>query len=166
MKPLSSMLVFAVASSALVSCAKREGPLPGDSISSDGGVLLATPRLSTAPCAELGAIESRVFAPEFIMEHQGELGIEPTQRETILHEVEQSQAEQVGLHWELQGQKEQLAKILDGARVDEQALREAASRLMDWENRVKLRNLTMLVRVKNALTPAQQQRLRALRPCG
>ncbi len=163
---LSFALTLACAG--LVSCAKSAGPLPGDSVSADGGVTLSPPRMSTTPRAQeaheaLGAIESRVFPPELIMDHQGELGIESAQRDVIVKEVAQSQAEMVHLQWDLQGEKEKLAKVLDADHVDEAKSREAATRLMERENKVKASNLAMLVRVKNLLTPAQQKKLRELR---
>ncbi len=168
---LTLAITLALASAMLVSCAKSAGPLPGDSVSADGGVTLSPPRMSTTPRMQearesreqLGAIESRVFPPELIMDHQGELGIDPAQRDAIVKEVEQSQAEMVHLQWDLQGEKEKLAKILDADHVDEAKSREAATRLMDRENKVKASNLAMLVRVKNLLTPAQQKKLRELR---
>ena len=164
-------LGFALASAMLVSCAKSAGPLPGDSVSAEGGVTLSPPRMSTAPRVSearepreaLGAIESRVFPPELIMDHQGELGIEPAQRDALVTEVAQSQAEMVQLSFDLQAEKEKLVKVLDADHVDEAKSREVATRLMDRENKVKASNLAMLVRVKNLLTPAQQKKLRELR---
>ncbi len=170
---LSVLLALALTliSAMQVSCAKSAGPLPGDSVSADGGVTLSPPRMSTAPRTQearepresLGAIESRVFPPELIMDHQGELGIEQAQRDALVKEVEQSQAEMVHLSFDLQAEKEKLVKVLDADHVDEARSREAAARLMERENKVKASNLAMLVRVKNLLTPAQQKKLRTLR---
>jgi hypothetical protein len=166
---LAFALTLTLASLALVSCAKSAGPLPGDSVSADGGITLSPPRMSTAPREAreprepLGAIESRVFPPELIMDHQGELGIEPAQRDAIVKAVAESQAEMVHLQWDLQGEKERLAKVLDSDHVDEAQSREAAAKLMEKENRVKAQNLAMLVRVKNLIKPEQQKKLRELR---
>jgi len=115
------------------------------------------------PREPLGAIESRVFPPELVMDHQAELAIDPTQRDAILKEVSQSQSEMVHLQWDLQGEKEKLAKILDADHVDETKSRDAAAKLMEKENKVKAQNLGMLVRVKNLLKPEQQAKLRELR---
>ena len=146
---------FALASFGLISCAKSAGPLPGDSVSADGGVTLSPPRMSTAPREShesrearepLGAIESRVFPPELVMDHQGELGIDPAQRDAIVKEVQQSPSEMVHLQWDLQGEKEKLAKVLDSDHVDEAKSREAAAKLMEKENRVKAQNLATLTK--------------------
>lgn len=148
----------------LLGCARSAPPLPGDSVSVDGGVTLSPPRLSTAPSdAPLGAIESKLFTPELIMENQAALGITPAQRDAILKEVERGQTEILHLQWDLQGEKEKLVAVLDVDKVDEARAKDQATHVMDFENRVKSAHLMMLVRVKNALTPAQQKTLRELR---
>lgn len=166
---LSLLCVLAVGTA----CSKRSGPLPGDSVSDDGGITLSPPKLSTTPKSEdseprlprgpLGAIESLLFPPEIVMEHQGELGIDAKQREAIVREVERSQSEMVRLQWDLQGEKEKLVKVLEADRIDERASAEAGAKVMERETRVKAAHLAMLVRVKNLLTNDQKQKLRALR---
>ncbi len=163
---LSAFLLLLAASA----CSRsRSGALPGDSVADDGGVGLSPPRMSTAlreaPGARepLGAIESRLFPPELVMDHQGELGIDTAQRDAILREVQKGQTDVLRLQWDLQGEKEKLVKVLDGEHVDERASADAASRVMERENRVKASHLAMLVRVKNLLTGSQQRKLRELR---
>lgn len=156
----------------LFACSKRSGPLPGDSVSEDGAVALSPPRLDTSPRDSresassrepLGAVESRLYPPELVMDHQGELGIEPKQRDALLHEVQRGQSEMLHLQWDLQGEKEKLVKVLDGEKVDEQASAAAAARVMERENKVKGSHLAMLVRVKNLLTGPQQAQLKSIR---
>lgn len=156
--------------SGLAACARdRSGPLPGDSVADDGGVGLSPPRMTSAPREALptreplGPIESRLFPPELVMDHQGELGIDGVQRDAILREVQRGQAEMLRLQWDLQGEKEKLVKVLDGDHVDERASADAAARVMERETRVKASHLAMLVRVKNLLSAAQQRKLRELR---
>lgn len=161
-------LVLVLLGAALVACAKRE-PLPGDSVSDDGGIRLSPPRPSTTPAQNsdtrepLGPIESRLFPPELVMEHQGELGITGEQKSAILAEAERGQSAMLRLQWELQGEKEKLVKLLDADRADEVKVQEVAARVMERETKVKASHLGMLVRVKNLLTPAQQAKLRELR---
>jgi hypothetical protein len=97
------------------------------------------------------------------MEHQEALQITPAQRELLLKEMQRAQANMVSLQWELQAAKEKLVNVLDMEHVDERASKEAAVRVMEHETRVKAAHLAMLVRVKNALTGAQQASLRRLR---
>lgn len=154
-------------------CAKRE-PLPGDSVSLDGAVAIApaTPipvsagssGPHTAVAREpLGAVESRLFPPELVMERQGELGLDERQRKTLVTEIERAQGEMTRHRWDLERERESLVKLLDAEPVDEAAVAASAKRMTDVESRIKAVHLAMLVRVKNVLTPAQKLRLRSLR---
>ncbi|MBX3205359.1 MAG: hypothetical protein KF764_09835 [Labilithrix sp.] len=168
MTTLPRVLCSAILGAMLMACAKRE-PLPGDSVAADGGVTLSPPRLSTSPAEAreareaLGPIESRLFPPELVMEHQGELAITSEQKTALLAETERGQASMLRLQWELQGEKEKLVKLLDADRADETKVAEQAARVMDRETKVKASHLGMLVRVKNLLTSEQQAKLRAIR---
>jgi len=159
---LSSASLFLL----LGACAQKEArPMPGDSVSDDGSVALSPPRLSTANAAvtESGPIESRLYPPELAMERQAELGITEGQRKALIAETEHGNAEVLHLQWELEAEKEKLVKLLEPDQVDEAKVKEAAARVMDRETKVKASYLTMLVRVKNILTPEQKLKLRELR---
>jgi Spy/CpxP family protein refolding chaperone len=152
-------------------CARSSShALPGDSVSDDGGsITLSPPRLSTAPEEArearegLGPIESRLYPPELIMEHQAELGITADQTKALLAETERGQSEMVHLQWDLQGEKEKLVKLLDPDHVDEAKVQAEAAQVMDRETKVKASHLGMLIRVKNILTTDQQKKLRDIR---
>lgn len=153
----------------LLGCAKGERPLPGSSVSEDGGVTLSPPRLSTPTTSAandgpaVGPIEARLFPPELAMERQEELGITEEQRRLLIAETERGNSEVLRLQWELEAEREKLVKLLDPDKVDEARVREAAARVTDREGKVKAAYLTMLVRVKNILDPEQKQKLRELR---
>lgn len=148
---------------------KSVGTLPGDSVSADGGITLSPPQLSTSPSEMrearegLGPVESRLYPPELIMEHQSELGITDEQKKTLLAETQKGQSDMVRLQWELQGEKEKLVTLLTPDHVDEARVQAAAAQVMDRESKVKASHLGMLVRVKNVLTAEQQKKLRDIR---
>jgi hypothetical protein len=160
--------LIALISISTAGCA-RSGPLPGDSVSAEGGVTLSPPRLSTSPTESreakegLGPVESRLYPPELVMDHQGELGITPEQKKAIITETERGQSEMIRLQWDLQAEKEKLVKILDGDHLDEAKVQDIAKGVMDRESKVKASHLGMLVRVKNILTSEQITKLRDLR---
>ena len=156
MKKLLLLLLL----SCVCACARSAGPLPGDSVSSDGGLTLSPPRLQSPP---LGSIEATLFPPELVMENQGALGIDQAQREALTKEIDRGQSERLRLQWQLDAEKEKLVKLLDADKVDEARATEQAARVMDYENRIKSGHLAMLIRVKNLLTPDQQKKLRDLR---
>lgn len=180
MNRLNRLVVFAgtvVLATACSSCATRE-PLPGDSVSNDGAVSLATPPLTTVGASAgtiptngsahgaahpSNAIESRLFSPELVMEHQATIGLTPAQRDAMTEELDKTQAELVRLQWQLEAEKSKLIAVLDGSKIDEGRSKQSASALMDRENAIKAAHLTLLVRIKNLLTPAQQDKLRRTR---
>ncbi|HEY3444706.1 MAG TPA: periplasmic heavy metal sensor [Myxococcales bacterium] len=130
----------------------RERPLPGD---------IQATAAASSPAAP-SEIEKRVFPPELIMERQSLLGLTAEQKTAIQKEVERAQAELQPLQWELGSKKEQLTKLLDADKTDEAQALAVAEKVMAAENKVKAAHLTMLVRIKNALTPEQQKQLRGV----
>jgi Spy/CpxP family protein refolding chaperone len=169
MKRLSLLLLVAL----LAACAReRSAPLPGDSVTNDGAVSLASPRLVTnatnapaapAPREPLSAIEVRLFPAELVMEHQADIALTHAQEDQITKELDKSQSELVKLQWELQKDKDKLVATLDDAKVDEAKSQKAAASLMLRENAIKAAHLGLLVRIKNVLTAEQQEKLRAIR---
>lgn len=160
-----------ILSVSLFACARadRSPPLPGDSVAADGAVSLATPRLTTiasAAPAPISAIESRLFPAELVMDHKALIALTPAQQEAITKELDRSQSELVKLQWDLLSEKDKLVKVLDDAKVDEARAKQAAEALMHRENAIKAVHLGLLVRIKNLLTPAQQEKLRAAREAG
>jgi Spy/CpxP family protein refolding chaperone len=159
----SLCLVFFVT---LAACARSAAPLAGDSVSADGSVTLTPPRMSTSPSPivhESDPIRDRLFPPELVMEHQGEIDLTIVQRETITKEVDKLQKDMLALQWEMQREKEKLVKALDADRVDEAATTASSGRVMEIETKIKSAHLAMLVHVKNVLTPDQQRKLRVVR---
>jgi Spy/CpxP family protein refolding chaperone len=152
MRPIFSVLIGL----ALFAIACGRAPLPGDT-----SVPAVAPREMPA-----GDIEHRVFPPEMIMQHQGELALEPAQKEAILKEADRAQSEMLKLEWEMSAEKEKLAQLLDKDGTDEAEALAAADKVIALENRIKLSHLTMLVRIKNGLNAQQQKRLRELRHVG
>jgi Spy/CpxP family protein refolding chaperone len=126
------------------------GPLPGD-----------TNAPTPAPAG--GQIEKLIVPYELVMEHQAELGLEQSQRDAILKEVDRAQSEMLHLQWDMSAEKEKLAKLLDSEKTDEAQALAAAERVMAVENKIKAANLTMLLRIKNALSADQQKKLKAWR---
>ncbi|MBX3225821.1 MAG: periplasmic heavy metal sensor [Labilithrix sp.] len=150
----------------VVACAQKREPLPGDSVSADGAVTLSPPRLSSSPASASpaeGPIETRLYPPELAMERQIELGITEEQKKALITESERGHSEVLKYQWELEAEKEKLVKLLEPDTVDEAKVKDAAARVMDRETKVKAAYLTMLVRVKNVLTPEQKTKLRELR---
>ena len=111
-------------------------------------------------------IAQNVFPPELIMKHGAEIGLEAEQRAAIKDAVLQAQNKFLGAQWETQEETTKLIHLLQARPVDEKAVLAQADRLMDLERQIKKTQLSLLVRLKNLLTPAQQTRLADLRRAG
>jgi len=126
---------------------------------------LATPARAADPPGG-DPIGSKLFPPELVMANQAELGLDDRQRETILKELERAQAQFPRLQWQLQAASQQLGKLLDATQVDEAKALAQASEVMKLETEIKRTHLTLLIRIRNALTEAQRAKLQALRRAG
>ena len=126
-------------------------------------VLLAAIARADAPPPGGDMLGNKLFPPELIMSHQAELGLEDRQREAILKELERAQAQFPRLQWQLQAATEQLSKLLDAPQVDEAKAIAQAGEVMKIEQEIKKTHLTLLIRIRNALTEAQRTKLQAIR---
>lgn len=132
-----------------------------------GGTLgRAQPEMGDAPPLRPGEFLQRLFPPTLIMRHQRDIGLGREQRRAITREMTATHKRLLELRWQLEAETAELTKLLDAEHVDEAAALERADRLLELERRIKRAHLAMLVRLKNVLTPEQQETLRALRPRG
>jgi Spy/CpxP family protein refolding chaperone len=108
-------------------------------------------------------IARTLFEPELIMKHRRAIALTDEQRDAISRLIRELQGQVVSLQWELQDQVESLAGELARPRVDLDRARDRMERVMQTERRIKEGHLTLLVRIKNLLSPQQQQTLSRLR---
>lgn len=120
----------------------------------------AQPRPPSPPEDPIG---DKLFPPDLIMGHQQELGLDDATRKTIVAQIQQFQAAAVKIQWDLKAVSDALANLLAAPAVDEAKVLAEADKVMALEHDLKKAHLTLLIRLKNALTPAQQARLRGLR---
>lgn len=108
-------------------------------------------------------IGDKLFPPDLIMGHQQELELDDATRKTIVAQIQQFQAAAVKIQWDLKAAGDALANLLVAPAVDEAKALAEADKVMALEHDLKKAHLTLLIRLKNALTPTQQARLRGLR---
>ena len=107
-----------------------------------------------------------LFMPGLVMEHQRDIGLTAEQRDAITKEMTATHQKVLELRWGLEEKSEALRKLLAENKIDEKAALGRAAEVMDIERQMKQAHLTLLIRLKNQLTPEQQQKLAALRPPG
>jgi Spy/CpxP family protein refolding chaperone len=104
-----------------------------------------------------------LFPPEMVMRHAQEIGLSDEQREQITAAIQQVQSDIVPLEWEVRERTEALTNLLESPRVDEAAALAQVEQVTEIENQMKKTHLTLLIRVKNALSEEQQRQLLTLR---
>ena len=107
-----------------------------------------------------------VFSPRLVMAHQLELGLRPDQIDAIKATMLETHQKLLELQWKLDADTEKLSQLLGKDRVDEAKVLAKLDEVTAIERDVKKTNFTLLVRVKNLLDPAQQAKMRKLRPAG
>jgi Spy/CpxP family protein refolding chaperone len=108
-------------------------------------------------------IGRQLFPPEMVMGHQEELGLQEKQRAAIRSEVHKVQSRFVDLQWQLSEDTEKMASLLRGTPIDEAKVLEQADKVMAQEREVKKMQLSLLVRIRNLLTPEQIAKLQEIR---
>lgn len=103
------------------------------------------------------------FAPELVMQHQELIGLSAEQKDYFKTEIRQAQLKFTELQWKLQDEMEKMAGLAKQPRVDEQQALAQLEKVLAAEREIKREQITLLVRIKNKLTPEQQEKLAELR---
>jgi Spy/CpxP family protein refolding chaperone len=103
------------------------------------------------------------FPPELVMEHQGEIGLQDSQRSAIQEELKKTQAIFLDRQWKLAGEVEKLKKLVDASTIDEAKALDQVDRVLAAEREIKRTQLTLMIRIKNVLTESQRQKLAEMR---
>jgi len=121
-------------------------------------VLAAAPVLRADPYEE--SIKNNFFLPDLIRQTHEMIGLTEDQQSTLLAAMQDVQERMAGLKENLEKEKTALAEMVKGERLDEKAVAAQAQKVMDLENKAKLVQLELLIKIKNTLTHEQQAKLR------
>lgn len=129
-------------------------------------VLLLAPSSGFAQPAPQGPgtnpVGENLFPPELVMSHQEAIGLAPEQKTYIRDELRKAQLKFTDLQWQLQDAMEMLGSLLKQNSVDEAAVLAQLEKVLATEREIKRTQLSLMIRIKNKLTPQQQARLREL----
>ena len=103
------------------------------------------------------------FTPELVMQNQQAIGLSEEQRDSLKTELRQAQMKFTEWQWKLQDEMEKLVSIVKQPRVDEQQAVAQLEKVFTIEREIKRAQVTLLVRIKNKLTPEQQAKLEEIR---
>ncbi|HEY0703575.1 MAG TPA: periplasmic heavy metal sensor [Candidatus Acidoferrales bacterium] len=108
-------------------------------------------------------IGQSLFPPELVFAHQEAIGLSDEQRDYLKTEIRQAQLKFTEDQWKLQDEMEKMAALIKQPRVDEQQALAQLEKVLAAEKVIKREQVTLLVRIKNKLTPEQQAKLSDLR---
>ena len=125
------------------------------------GLLQAqTPKPGDDPLARL------LFDPQLVLKHAQELGLQPAQRTTIISALKEVQGDVLDLQLQMAERYEELVKAMEPTRIDEAATLALTEKVLGLERDMKRKQLQLLIRIKNALTREQQDRLQEWKKTG
>ena len=126
-------------------------------------LLLSTGPLAWAQQPAGDPIGSHFIPPELIMQHQQEIGLSGEQRNFISAEIQRAQARFTELQWQLSSEVESMASLVKQDRVDEQQTLAQLDKILNLEREIKRAHFTLIIRIKNRLSPEQQTRLQEIK---
>lgn len=103
------------------------------------------------------------FAPELVIQNQHAIGLTDDQKNFIKAEIRKVQTESTDLQWQLQDEMEKMVSLVKQDQADEQQVLSQLDKLLNLEREIKRMQFTLMIRIKNKLTPEQQARLREIR---
>jgi Spy/CpxP family protein refolding chaperone len=103
------------------------------------------------------------FAPELVIQHQEAIGLSEEQKTYLKTEIRQAQLKFTELQWKLQDEMEKMVSLVKQPQVEEQDALAQLEKVLAIEREIKRAQVTLLVRIKNKLTPEQQAKLAEIR---
>jgi len=122
-------------------------------------IILASASAAPSQKPSSDPIGDNFFAPELLMAHQQEIGLTDEQREYLKTESRKAQLRFTELQWQLMDEYEKLAALVKQEHVDEQQALADLDKILDVEREIKKAQISLVVRIKNKLTPDQQAKL-------
>jgi Spy/CpxP family protein refolding chaperone len=104
-----------------------------------------------------------MFPPDMILNHARQLNLTDEQKTFMRGEIQKATASFQDLQWKLQDQVEQLHETMKSTSVNEQQALAQLDKVLDLEREIKRLHIGLAVRLKNRLTPEQQQQLHNMR---
>jgi Spy/CpxP family protein refolding chaperone len=108
-------------------------------------------------------IAQNLFPPELVMKYRQEINLDENQSKAIKEAIQKAQAKFLDMQWDMQSETEKLVQLLKARPVDENAVLAQVDQVLNREREIKKTQISLLVRIKNQLTEAQQNKLMELR---
>ena len=103
------------------------------------------------------------FPPELVMQNQQAIGLTDAQKESLKTELRKAQVRFTELQWQLSDQAEKLAALVKQETLQEGQILAQLDNVLNVEREIKRTQLSLVIQIRNALTPEQRARLTELR---
>ncbi|HEX4602776.1 MAG TPA: periplasmic heavy metal sensor [Candidatus Angelobacter sp.] len=100
-----------------------------------------------------------LFPPELIMRFHQEINLDDNQSRAMKDAIQKAQPKFLDMQWDLQSEMDKLQKLLKAHSVDEQAVMAQMDQVLNRERDIKKAQISLLIRIKNLLSEAQQNKL-------
>ena len=108
-------------------------------------------------------IAQNLFPPDLVLKYRDGIGLDEAQSKSLKELVHKAQGRFLDLQWDMQGEAGKLTELLRQPRIDEAAALAQVDKVLAMEREVKKAQISLLIEIKNLLTPTQQQKLIELR---
>lgn len=126
-------------------------------------VIGAVANAQSPPAGTTDDIAQNLFAPDLVFKYRDTIGLDGAQSKSLRDLVQKAQARFLDLQWDMQGEAGKLAQLLRQPKVDEADALAQVDKVLGMEREVKRAQISLLIEIKNLLTPVQQQKLFELR---
>jgi len=106
------------------------------------------------------------FPPDLVMHNQDAINLTEAQRNNISKEMQDAQSEFVAFQWDLSKETEKLKSLVEKEKPSEREVVEQLEKVFAVENKIKKRQIILLIRIKNLLSHDQQAKLQELKGNG
>ena len=108
-------------------------------------------------------IGENLYPPDLILRFQAEIGLTEETRQAMMEEMEKAQPKFEKLNQQLQSEMAALAALLKNDRVELETALAQTDKMQKLEREMRRTQLTLMINLKNRLSPEQQAKLRKLR---
>lgn len=126
-------------------------------------VVLLSLMVSAQQSKEEDPIAQAFFSPELVMQNQQTIGLTEVQRANIQKEIQSAQSEFMTWQWDLQKEMERFKSMIAKENSSEAEVAAQLEKVLAIENRIKKRQILLMIRIKNTLTHDQQEELKQIR---
>ena len=104
-------------------------------------------------------IGNAFFSPELVMQNQQAINLTEAQRNSIGKEMQSAQSDFMTFQWDLSKEAEKLKSLVEKERPVEAEVLEQLDRMLAIENKIKKRQISLLIKIKSLLSHEQQEKL-------